>query len=189
MFKRLKKFLLTVLGDIKVFKFPMFIVYCPTTYLVKGDETRLAMHQLKPGDLILRGYNEYLDGFFIPGEYSHTGIYVGDGSVIHAIAEGVVVIDVIDFLRCDRFCIVRPKTGSEIAVKSARQLLGRPYDFDFKGDNEALYCHELAASVYSFLNIQKLPVSFMCVRLSTVEFRWLADTFLISPDFTIIHRF
>jgi len=41
---------------------------------------------IKPGDLILRAYECYLDGLFIPGTYTHTGIYIGDGKVIHAVA-------------------------------------------------------------------------------------------------------
>ena len=59
---------------------------------------------------MLRGYDNYLDGYFIddPHGYSHGAIYVGDGKIIHAVAQGVSEIDVLDFMRCDRICVLRP---------------------------------------------------------------------------------
>ena len=138
----LKKIFLTILGDIKIFKFPLFIIYDPSTFRVKGYHTRLAMEMLKPGDIILRRYRMYLDGAFIPGKYSHTGVYIGDGKVIHAVAEGVSKIDIIDFLRCDGFCILRQNDVNAAlnAVKYVESVLGEKgqYDFDFKEDNRKL---------------------------------------------------
>ena len=69
---KLKIIFLTILGDIKMFKFPFFLVYDPSSFAVKGYHTRLAMEMLKPGDIVLRRYRMYLDGVFIPGKYSHT---------------------------------------------------------------------------------------------------------------------
>lgn len=65
---------------------------------------------LEPGDVILRGFDNYLDGYFIddPHGYSHGAIYVGKEKIIHAVVEGVSEINVLDFMRCDRICILRP---------------------------------------------------------------------------------
>jgi uncharacterized protein YycO len=132
-FKKIKHGFLNILGDIKVYRFPMFIVYDPTTYFIKGYHTRQAMDIIEPGDIVMRGYKSYLDGFFIPGTFSHSSVYVGDGKIVHAIAEGVQKIDIIDFLRCDRFCIMRPKNRelASKAVERANAFIGTPYDFDF----------------------------------------------------------
>ena len=91
------------------------------------------MEQLQPGDILLRGYDKYLSGVFIPGYFSHAGMYLGEVSeadsafcapefvagdatgffrpgkkmVVHALAKGVFMEDIIDFCRCDRLMVVR----------------------------------------------------------------------------------
>jgi hypothetical protein len=49
-------------GDIKVFKFPLFILYDPGSYKVKGEDMRQVIKIIQPGDILLRGYVNYLDG-------------------------------------------------------------------------------------------------------------------------------
>lgn len=44
-------------GNIKVFKFPLFIVYDPSEYKMDGPHVYRAMKILRPGDIILRGYD------------------------------------------------------------------------------------------------------------------------------------
>jgi len=121
--------ILTVFGDIKVYKWPMFVVYAPRGYAVRGADYREAMSAARPGDLLLRGYVDYLDGYFIPGFFSHAGTYVGELTakdladaegidaealfepgpqmVVHAKAEGVLCEDLLDFCRTDRMAILR----------------------------------------------------------------------------------
>lgn len=129
MTKRFYNGFLKVFGDIKVFKWPMFLIYDPGSYLVKGHDMREVLDMVQPGDILLRGYNNYLDGYFIPGYFSHVGFYVGqvkvedvekvsipkgkhlfcsgEQMVVHAMAEGVFVQDILDFCRADRMLIVR----------------------------------------------------------------------------------
>lgn len=186
--KTIKNCLLNILGDIKVYRFPMFIVYDPTTYLIKGYHTRQAMDIIEPGDIVLRGYNNYLDGFFIPGTFSHSSIYVGDGKIIHAVAEGVHKIDIIDFLRCDRFCILRPKDkdSATLAVERAKAFLGTPYDFDFVDGDNALYCHELTKTCYVEQGIEKQDVRILGIK---VKPRYTCDSFLKNENFEKILEF
>lgn len=120
--------LLTVFGDIKVFKHPFWLVYDPGGYQVKGSDLRALLDQLRPGDVLVRGFTAYLDGKFIPGYFSHAGLYLGETTradlalvpaqhrdrfvvgkqvMIHAIAEGVLMEDVLDFGRCDRLAVMR----------------------------------------------------------------------------------
>ena len=190
-FKKLKQKLLTIFGDIKIYKFPFFMIYSPDTFKVKGDQTRKAMELLQPGDIVLRKYVHYLDGYFIPGLYSHSSLYIGDGKIIHAVADGVEYIDVIDFLRCDGFCILRQDDplAAEVAVAFAKTQEAKKaqYDFDFKSDNNAYYCHELVATAYEGLNITKKPV--MMFKIFKLEPRYLADSFLEDPRFHKILSF
>lgn len=192
---KLKKLFLTWFGDIKVFPYPMWIVYCPTTFLARGKETRKAMELVRPGDLILRGYSDYLDGRVIPGKYSHTGVFIGRGKLIHAVAEGVCEVDIIDFLRCDRFCILRPVSGQDKAIARVKEALGKPYDFNFEqvasfkvaDSDERMYCHELGAMAYKELGVEKKASRFL--KVFKVRPSYLAESFLTNPNFTTVLEF
>lgn len=183
--KKIKKWALTIFGDIKIYRFPCFLIYCPDTFKVNGLATRRALELLKPGDIVLRKYVHYLDGYFIPGKYSHSSIYVGNGKIIHSVADGVEFIDVIDFLRCDGFCILRQKDEAlaKEACDFAIQVEGdrTKYDFDFNSDNNAYYCHELVATAYSKLNIKKKPV--VMFKFFKLAPRYLAESFLEDERF------
>lgn len=153
---------ITAFGNIKVFKFPMFMVYDPTFFLMDGKHIKQALDILEPGDVIMRGYNCYLDGMFIddPFKYSHGGLYIGNDTVIHAVAEGVSEIDAIEFMECDRICIYRPKKYKREAISKAKKLLAEdtPYDFSFRMGNSAVYCFELCAECYKKLEIKTFTV-------------------------------
>ena len=68
------------------------------------------MEIIQPGDVLIRGYDKYLDGKFIPDEkgYSHAGIYVGSNEVVHSVAPAVERIHIIDFCEADRIMLLRP---------------------------------------------------------------------------------
>jgi len=161
-------------GDIKVYKYPMFILYDPGSYKIKGDEIRQVINIIEPGDILIRGYVNYLDGYFIPGFFSHAGLYIGkvsekeksllkpeqysffktgDQLVIHSMAEGVFMEDIINFCRCDYMVILRRnekiKTENsknytyEKVLNKAMQNLGKEYDFKFDfNDFHKLSCTE-----------------------------------------------
>lgn len=186
-FYQFKSSFLTLFGDLKYFKFPPCVVYQPVTFKIKGSDTRQAMNIIQDGDIIMRGYDCYMDGLFIPGKYSHTGLYIGDGKMIHAVAEGVSEIDIIDFLRCDRFCLMRPTKGQERAIERAKEFLERKiqYDFDFETWNNKMYCHEFVAQCYNGLNLSKKTPSLFNGKIKGIP-SWLADSFITSPDFSIV---
>ncbi len=74
LFDKIYNGFIKVFGDIKIFKFPMFILYDPGSYRVKGDDIREVLDLVRPGDILLRGYVNYLDGYIIPGFFSHAGL-------------------------------------------------------------------------------------------------------------------
>lgn len=160
-------------GDVKVFPFPLFLLYDPGSYRVKGDDIRRLIHSIEPGDIMVRGYKNYLDGYFIPGYFSHAGLYLGEVKdvnlhlsekgkefyregeqmVIHAMAEGVFMEDVINFCRCDFLLVLRrnkriePDLNIEEENKpvfvSALSSLGGGYDFKFDfSDYHNMSCTE-----------------------------------------------
>lgn len=118
---------LTMFGDVKVFRWPFFVLYDPGSYRVKGEAMREAMKVVRPGDVLVRGYMNYLDGYFIPGYFSHVGLYLGEVTaehaptaavarkgfrtgeqmVVHSMAEGIFMEDLLNFMRCDFLGVVR----------------------------------------------------------------------------------
>lgn len=76
------------IGTLKYFRSPWSIVEDPGGYKIRGDEIRELIDEvLQPGDILLRGYDGYLDGLLIElsgggkgleGYFSHAALYVGD---------------------------------------------------------------------------------------------------------------
>lgn len=168
---------LKIFGDIKVFKWPFFLVYDPSGYKVRGEEVREVITQARPGDILVRGYNNYLDGFFIPGYFSHAGLYVGevtekdrqflvaergqeffktgDQMVVHAMAEGVFMEDLINFCRCDKMAIVRLPAE----IKPLHKAEGQKMDTS-NFTPEELQFHEALQKGQSLTSDQVFPTLF-----------------------------
>ncbi|KAF1079196.1 MAG: hypothetical protein GQF41_4499 [Candidatus Rifleibacterium amylolyticum] len=186
----IKKRLLTIFGDIKIFKWPMFVIYHPTTFRIKGHHTREIMNILQPGDVVMRSYRDYLDGYFIPkgqSKCSHSGVYIGDNRIVHSIAEGSVIDDIIDYCRADRILVLRPASGQEWAIKHAKACADHntEYDFNFEPGQGRYYCHEFTASCYPKLEIRPLSRKIFAVFSSPVVY--LADSFYTNKNFELIY--
>lgn len=190
LFYEFKRIVLTIFGDIKIFKWPFFVIYQPTSFRIKGSHTRAIMECIHPGDVVMRSYNDYLDGYFIPkGESgcSHSGLYIGDNTIVHSIAEGSSFVDIIDFCRADRIIILRPDSGEEWATEHARKCADAniPYDFNFAPGPGKFYCHEFTASCYPHLGIEILSRKILGLFTSPKAF--LADSFYVNMHFTKIY--
>lgn len=194
---------LYVLGRIKVYRWPMFIVYDPKGYDVKAVGIRTALSLVRKGDILVRRYKNYLDGYFIPGRFTHSGVYVGDGVIIHAMSDGVQKIDILDFLRCDGFAILRvkEKVGRDIreirakAIDIAHSYLGNEYDYDFEIEErrkegkptEKVYCHELTRKCFPDLDIPLVKPSLWNGMIRMRNEKVLAQSFFESKDFDVIY--
>ena len=183
--------LLTIIGNIKVFKTPLYISYDPAEfdYNIRGEMIRDIESKIEPGDIVLRQYRHYLDSFLIPGDYSHSGIYVGDNKVVHAVAEGVKEVDLIDFCQADKICVLRlahldANNLKETAVTNAKSFVGSSYDFLFDSDSSDLYCHEMTAKSYKDVDIPTFPVTLFGYTFKFLKPKYLADSFLKNGNFT-----
>ena len=184
--RTLQRQAMTILGRLKYFKLPPVIVFDPSTYRVKGADVREVLNLIRPGDILLRAYDGYLDSWFIrhswvkgdrrlarPAFFTHAALYVGrldavqraqvasdingydwasrqpmaperllafreemrvryfdsvlspppdggvwpdNGMVVHAMADGVQIEDILSFCRCDYLQILRlPAAFSGVA--------------------------------------------------------------------------
>ncbi|MHA2279954.1 MAG: YiiX/YebB-like N1pC/P60 family cysteine hydrolase [Promethearchaeota archaeon] len=109
---------------------------------------------IQPGDIVIRRFEGYIDKWFIPGFWNHAGLYIGDDSdkpeqVIHAVSEGVIQEDLLNFMRTDYMLILRAPAGKEEAISKAKSIVGQPYDFGFDFvDTNRFSCTELVAYCY-----------------------------------------
>lgn len=143
---------LSVLGEIKVFKYPIFLVYDPDEYVINGTDWEEINRVIQRGDIVLRTYKHYLIDDIIPGFYSHAGLYIGDNQVIHAVGEGISVISLYDFCKCDAMAVIRTSATEEQidkAIEYAKEQLGKGYDYWIDFDSEEHYsCTELVYWCY-----------------------------------------
>jgi hypothetical protein len=119
--------------------------------LCKAEQIETLVEIIEPGDVLMRGYNYYLDSYFIPGEYTHSGVVINKREVIHSIAEGVQSIHPIDFIKdTDRFILLRPRYVPNLIHNVVSRAIWHceanktQYDFTFKEDGK-FYCHEFTA--------------------------------------------
>lgn len=145
---------LTFIGDIKWsgIMHPFWFTINAQGYCLRGSDYRNVLKKIKPGDIVIRRFEGYLDKFFIPGWWNHAGIYVGGKKfqVIHAISDGVVSEDIIDFMRTDHMTILRPPMNTvKEGIRKAKEILGKEYDFNFNfRDSTKFSCTEVVDYCY-----------------------------------------
>lgn len=154
---KIQKALFTFIGNIRWHGLlhPMWFTINSVSFQIKGKHYRAVEKLIQPGDIIIRRFEGYLDKFLIPGTWNHAGIYVGKvdrekHQIIHAISDGVVIEDLIDFMRTDHLIVLRaPKELQENAITLAKIAVGSDYDFafDFK-ETLRFSCTELIDYCY-----------------------------------------
>lgn len=139
------------------------------------------MELIQPGDVICRKYTYYLDSYFIPGEYSHSGIVIDTNKMYHSTAkDGVHEIHPIDFIKdCDGFIILRPNNIIlETMIMRAKWHIDQKtqYDFTFEDPN-GFYCHEFTCDCLKWggLNIPKIKKTFGVLFFKFERELFLAD--------------
>lgn len=149
------------IGDIKWsgIAHPFWFTINASGYKLKGEHYRKLIKRLKPGDILIRRFEGYVDKWFIPGFWNHTSLYIGDDGenkeqVVHAVSEGVIQEDLLNFMRTDHMLVLRlaedkEEKGAQNAIAKAKSIVGSPYDFgfDFK-DTNRFSCTELVAYCY-----------------------------------------
>jgi hypothetical protein len=154
---KLKKWIFRFIGDVKwagIFH-PFWFVINATTFRLKGKHYRDLNTIIQPGDILIRRFEGYVDKFLIPGWWNHAGLYVGevngkDHKVVHAISDGVVVDDLIDFMRTDHMIVLRAEDWRRgDAIKRAKNAIGSDYDFAFDFNETLRFsCTELISHCF-----------------------------------------
>lgn len=134
-------------------------------------ENKMLEYKLCPGDIILTRNKGYVSNLFIPGFWTHAGIYLGNANlrsqyfkgrfdnsipknfdVIEALSEGVVFSTFYKSSRADNIAILRPtisKSEIEKVIEQALAQVNKSYDFNFNLNSDSLiYCTELIYQTY-----------------------------------------
>jgi hypothetical protein len=157
--KQLKAKVFTIFGDIRLYKYPLFLLYHPKGYKIKGSGFTKVADNIAAYDILLRRYDTYLDRIIIPGWWNHAAICEkADGafsSIVHATSAGVHQESLFDFMKTDHVCVLRPvfPVNHLEMQHDIKQIIGKEYDFDFNfGDASAFSCTEVIS--YLFRNYQ-----------------------------------
>jgi hypothetical protein len=175
---------ITFVGDIKFFgwKRPFWFVFNAPGYRLKGEHYREVIKIIKPGDVLLSRSEQYLDTHLIPGFWTHAGFYFGGTKerVIHAISDGVIIEDIINFMRTDVLVVLRPREHYiERAIALAKSMINMEYDFIFDfSDKNRLSCTELIYCCYPRLIQPRKRMGKMIVVAD--------DIFFDTESFTVI---
>lgn len=133
-------------------------------------ETQLAQ-RLKPFDIVLLAAPYKGTSMFIPGRFTHGGVWLGDADdwggealspevrarlaqgngFLHADREGVRMSGFEELLDGDELVILRLNQPIDVAETARRvnAFLGRDYDFNFDGEDHAeLLCTELIEGLF-----------------------------------------
>lgn len=150
--------LIKMTSDTHLSKYPMFVSYKPNFHKLKGYQIREVLETLQSGDILLRRYDGFLNTIFTPGFWGHAAIYMGSNLISHAIGEGIVIEDILDFCRTDHICIMRFKDNNTDIIleilRRAENILKEDaknnieYDYMFESGNNSYYCTEYVDICY-----------------------------------------
>jgi hypothetical protein len=152
---QLPKWLIKLSGELYLHNYLLWLVFRPHHYTMSGSDVRNILDHVKPGDILLRRYNGYVNTLFTPGFWGHAALCVNANEVIHALGVGVVREDLITFCRTDSVAVLRLK---EVEPRAIEQAIGcaeahekarTAYDYQFKDKNHAVYCTELVNVCYN----------------------------------------
>ena len=131
---------------------PFWFIINAHGYKLKGEHYRTLKKIIQPGDILVRRFDGYVSNFFLPGYWGHAGIYVGGKAeqIVHSLSEGVIIEDVLNFMRSDYLIVFRPpqKVIKE-GIEKAKSIVGSEYDFAFDfDDSEKFVCTEVICYCY-----------------------------------------
>lgn len=176
------KFVILV-GDLKFFGWthPFWFVFNAPGYRLRGSHYREVSRIIIPGDVLLSRSEQYVDTYLIPGWWTHAGLFFGGDKelVIHATSEGVLIEDIINFMRTDYLIVLRPdKKYVDRALGLAKNMIGKEYDFLFNFDDKTrLSCTEVVYCCYHQLIKPKRKMG---------KFIVVADDIVNSENFSVI---
>ncbi len=171
---QLPKWLIKLSGDLYLHDYLCWLIYRPHHYALTGPEVRAVFEAVRPGDILLRRFDGYVNTRFTPGFWGHAALCVNRNDVVHAVGVGVVREDIITFCRTDSVAVLRISDVTQDMIKRAiacaeeHEKQRTAYDYQFKDRNHAVYCTELVNICYN--------------GLFSDDFEVIAGNCILAPD-------
>jgi len=115
--------------NLRLSPIPFFINYIPRGQGLTGQHIREILKLIRPGDIVVRSHNYYLDSHLLSSTFQEAGFYLGEVNethlkqiaqiedpkkyttgkqiIIHTTSQGHQLTDLLDFCRCDGLAIMR----------------------------------------------------------------------------------
>lgn len=126
------------------------------------------LERLRPGDVLVTRKEHSLTNYFLPGYWPHAALYIGEGQVVEALADGVRVRSIESPFGADALASIRPQLGDsdiERAIERAHTHVGKPYDFDFDFTRaDRMVCTEVVYRSYEGLGEMKFDLTWRAAR-------------------------
>jgi len=150
---KIPRWMIEFTGHTMLHNRPPWFVYRPDIHKVRGADVRRILDIVEPGDILLRRFDGYLNTIFTPGFWGHAGGYVGGNQMVHAVSQGTISEDILNFCRSDAICVLEVLVSGEEKATAVQRLKDSsencvPYDFDFSRKNQTAYCTERVDIAY-----------------------------------------
>lgn len=160
---------------------------------ISAEQVNVIVALAKPGDIFLSFEYGRPTSFLIKGFYDHAAILSSKLTIVEAVGDyhgGVKEVDLKEWLyKKDSVAVVRPLFTSnyvnEMAAANSLSFVGKKYDYQFKLDNEVLYCSEVPYVCYRMENKnfmsciteddEILPNDYYELGLNSMDFELVAE--------------
>lgn len=127
------------------------VLLCLTIISCRTQQAQLFSSDLRPGDLLFHITNQNNAITEVtPGMVDHVAIYLGGDSILEAIGCGVVITPFDSLSKRSGYQLIGrvKRVDAKRSITNALNYVGRPYDWLYLPDNEAIYCSELVQLSY-----------------------------------------
>ncbi len=118
-----------------------------------GDGNDIDLSDIMPGDMIII-HDTGIIGIIVPGYWDHNTMYIGNGTMIEAVAEGVVYSDVNIVKNASEALLLRVSASDDDkrrVIDFAKMQIGKPYNtywIDKHIYADSYYCSEICWAAY-----------------------------------------
>ena len=158
----------------------------PFQKILDTHECDTIAHKMTGGDIILVSDGRRMGSFIIGLKSAHSTLATNEGTVIHAVGDGVVETPIDRVCREYPYIIILRDTSLkasqvDIIIKQARTAVGKPYDFFYSdSDKETFFCTKLVEYAYAAAG-----------RALALKRSWggivLPGAFLKAKGFTVVY--
>lgn len=130
--------------------------------MLTQKDCEIAKKVLRRGDLLLVGQLKRISRYLISGPVTHATLYIGNNEIIHAVSDGVEIINLKDiFAEYDTMIILRPEIDPnkkdrvvDRTIEYATSQIDKPFNFFFEKGKRQFCCTQLVNESFKQANFE-----------------------------------